>query len=158
MSPILLVCQLGEMTTLQVLLDEQEDPSAPGKNGLLPLHFAFMFENCSCDLEELIHFLLPRERRLWSRALEGVASADYSVGCLYPILKEDSPLSFAVFAGCKKISCLLLKADASPAGNLTQNSLISPRCAIYIATSLHLADLFLLLWEYASTIPTWAGC
>jgi hypothetical protein len=150
-SSVMLACQLGEQKAVHMLITQGEDPLCRVKNGLLPLHFVFMFEDSSRDPRDLIHCLLPSTHGSLSSVLDCVAGADNFADVLFPLPPQGSPLSFAIFAGCKKVSRLLLEAGASPLGNLlgnTGDSLSSPK---YLAIPLHFADLFLLLWEYAVT-------
>ena len=85
--------------------------------------------------------------------LDCVAGADNFVDVLIPIPPQGSPLSFAILvcAGCTQLGRVQLELGASPLGDLlgnTGDSLSSRTCP---ASSLHSADLFLLLWEYAVT-------
>ena len=150
-SPVLLACQLGEEMALKTLLALGEDPLVSTKTGLSPLHFAFMFEHSSNELRDIVCSLLPPAGESRYMILDRVANTDRSVDTMYPVPTQGPPLSFAIFAGCKKVSRLLLESDAKPFGPLLHNDLDLSSCPIYIAVSFHFADLFLLLWEYAAT-------
>ena len=107
--------------------------------------FYFHVRELNGRAEDLIPSLLPLDHSLWKSVLARVAATEHRVDLLYPTLITKSPLSFAVFAGCKEVSRTLLETVASPLGDVFQKPLDSSSSSMHFAVSLHQTKLFLLL-------------
>ena len=145
-TALAVACRLGDYQATIDLLDRGADPSISDRNGCLPLHWLFMFD----DLH--IEHVASRLTQDWDlQHINSKSSTPMIPDLQYPLVLHGTALAFATTT-CSTIAVkTLLGLGADAACGFDE---IDPdwgdRSAITLAVCLHLVDIFSLLW---STLP-----
>ena len=142
-TALIIACRMGDATAAQNLLSCGADPSKSDINGRLPLHWLFMFEPSE------IGPVATRLTRDWSiQHINSSATAAYEPDVQFPLVLHGTPLAFAVAACSFQATEVLLGLGADPCCGL---DIPDPnwgcRSPLAIAVSLHLYDIFSMLWK-----------
>ena len=145
-TALIIACRMGNAMAAHNLLRCGADASKADINGRLPIHWLFMFE---LDEIELVATRLTRD---WSiQHINSSAKNAYEPDTQFPLVLHGTPLAFAVAACSIKATEVLLGLGADPCCGLDiadQNW--GCRSPLAIAVSLHLYDIFSMLWKAMS--------
>lgn len=142
-TALIVACRMGNAMAAHNLLSCGANASKADINGRLPLHWLFMFEP-----SEIVP-MATRLTRDWSiQHINSPANNAYVPDIQFPLVLHGTPLAFAVAACSVQATQVLLGLGADPrCGSDIPDLNWGCRSPLAIAASLHLYDIFSMLWN-----------